>query len=513
MGEYATMYSLKRHYNVTVVITKKFKKKIKHIFLNTSLPDIPASAGYSKFTDWTPVKSIGSRVNYAPIELAAAGLLGAKNFIMTENSFEIQMFNQFKEEVRKEFTFAPTYTTKSYASPQTLTQPLLTPTLTQPLLTPTLTQPLLTQTLTQPLLTQTLTQPLLTQPLLTPTLTQPLLTQTLTQPLLTQTLTQPLLTPTLTQPLLTQTLTQPLLTQTLTQPLLTPTITHPNTDPTITHPNTDPTITHPNTDPTITHPNTDPTITHPNTDPTITHPNTDPTITHPNTDPTITHPNTDPTITHPNTDPTITHPNTDPTITHPNTDPTITHPNTDPTITHPNTDPTITHPNTDPTKELMVKANGFLSKIMENRSSELPDPVFVGFHIRRTDYKGFIKIRYGGGLPETAYYTRALSHYRTKFPDAAVFIVASDDLKYARSELDQYHDVFFSPGFSPGEDMALLASCNHSIITVGSYGFWSAYLAGGEVVYADVTTKIEYRFSRKIYEKIGLDNFIPLPID
>ncbi|KAK3889195.1 hypothetical protein Pcinc_006766 [Petrolisthes cinctipes] len=270
MGEYATMYSLKRHYNVTVVMNKEFKKKIKHIFLNTSLPDIPASAGHLKFTDWTPVKNIGSRVNYAPIELAAAGLLGAKNFIMTESSFEIQMFNQFKEEVRKEFTFAPTYTTK---------------------------------------------------------------------------------------------------------------------------------------------------------------------------------------------------------------------------------------------------ANGFLSKIMENRSSELPDPVFVGFHIRRTDYEGFFKRRYGGRLPETAYYTRALSHYRTKFPDAAVFIVASDDLKYARSELDQYHDVFFSPGFSPGEDMALLASCNHSIITVGSYGFWSAYLAGGEVVYADVTSKIEYRFSRKIYEKSGLDNFIPLPID
>ncbi|KAK3889162.1 hypothetical protein Pcinc_006737 [Petrolisthes cinctipes] len=376
MGEYATMYSLKRHYNVTVVMNKEFKKKIKQIFLNTSLPDIPASAGHLKFTDWTPVKNIGSRVNYAPIELAAAGLLGAKNFIMTASGSFVLYDCQ-----------------------------------------------------------------------------------------------------------------------------------------TITHPNTDPTITHPNTDPTITHPNTDPTITHPNTDSTITHPNTDPTITHPNTDPTITHPNTDPTITHPNTDPTITHPNTDPTITHPNTDPTITHPNTDPTITHPNTDPTITHPNTDPTKELMVKANGFLSKIMENRSSELPDPVFVGFHIRRTDYEGFFKRRYGGRLPETAYYTRALSHYRTKFPDAAVFIVASDDLKYARSELDQYHDVFFSPGFSPGEDMALLASCNHSIITVGSYGFWSAYLAGGEVVYADVTSKIEYRFSRKIYEKSGLDNFIPLPID
>ncbi|KAK3876046.1 hypothetical protein Pcinc_019131 [Petrolisthes cinctipes] len=270
MGEYATMYSLKRHYNVTVVINNDFKKKIKYIFLNTSLPDIPASAGPFKLQDWTPVQYIGSWNNYAPIELAAAGLLGPKKFVMEKYAFEIQMFHQFKEELRKEFTFAPNYTTK---------------------------------------------------------------------------------------------------------------------------------------------------------------------------------------------------------------------------------------------------ANGFLSNIMENRSSELPDPVFVGFHIRRTDYKKFIKNRYGSHLPETAYFTRALSHYRTKFPDAAVFIVASDDLQYARSKLDQYHDVFFSPGFSAGEDMALLASCNHSIITVGSFGFWTAFLAGGEVVYADVTTKIEYRFSRKMFEKIGLDYFIPLPVD
>ncbi|KAK4327780.1 hypothetical protein Pmani_001763 [Petrolisthes manimaculis] len=150
---------------------------------------------------------------------------------------------------------------------------------------------------------------------------------------------------------------------------------------------------------------------------------------------------------------------------------------------------------------------------MENRSPELPHPVFVGFHIRRTDYKNFIKVKYGGRLPETPFFTRALTHYRTKFPEAAVFVVASDDLQYARSKLDQYHDVFFSPGFSPEVDMALLSSCNHSIYTTGSYGFWSSYLAGGEVVYADITTNKAYRFSRQIFERSGLDNFLPLPID
>ena len=33
-----------------------------------------------------------------------------------------------------------------------------------------------------------------------------------------------------------------------------------------------------------------------------------------------------------------------------------------------------------------------------------------------------------------------------------------------------------------GEDLALLAACNHSIISYGTFGMWAAILAGGEVL-------------------------------
>lgn len=36
---------------------------------------------------------------------------------------------------------------------------------------------------------------------------------------------------------------------------------------------------------------------------------------------------------------------------------------------------------------------------------------------------------------------------------------------------------------SAAEDMALLGSCSHSVMTVGSYGFWASFFAGGQVVY------------------------------
>ena len=37
-------------------------------------------------------------------------------------------------------------------------------------------------------------------------------------------------------------------------------------------------------------------------------------------------------------------------------------------------------------------------------------------------------------------------------------------------------------GVDVGEDLALLAACNHSIISYGTFGMWAAILAGGEVL-------------------------------
>ncbi|KAK8744176.1 hypothetical protein OTU49_001035, partial [Cherax quadricarinatus] len=117
---------------------------------------------------------------------------------------------------------------------------------------------------------------------------------------------------------------------------------------------------------------------------------------------------------------------------------------------------------------------------------------------------------FDASLPHEVYYHRAIQYYQNKFPGKAVFIVASDDTVYAKSKLKNYKDVIFSPGTSAIEDLAILSSCNHSIVTMGSYGFWSAYLTGGEVVYPDVLLKKEYRFSRHTYEKIGMKSFTPL---
>ncbi|XP_037796617.1 galactoside alpha-(1,2)-fucosyltransferase 2-like [Penaeus monodon] len=164
-------------------------------------------------------------------------------------------------------------------------------------------------------------------------------------------------------------------------------------------------------------------------------------------------------------------------------------------------------------EEIQRKVRESLANVQQewqsiNNSTVLP--VLVGFHVRRTDYAKHAFRIFGGKLPGTIYFTRALNYYRRKFSNDVAFVVASDDMAFVRMKLGNHSDVYFSAGASPFEDMALLSSCNHSIVTLGSFGFWTGYLAGGEVVYPDVRTQRRYRFSREMYEITGITNFTPI---
>jgi len=44
-------------------------------------------------------------------------------------------------------------------------------------------------------------------------------------------------------------------------------------------------------------------------------------------------------------------------------------------------------------------------------------------------------------------------------------------------------NVTFLETLSAGKDMAILSSCQHVIMSTGSYGWWAAWLAGGTTIY------------------------------
>ena len=81
-----------------------------------------------------------------------------------------------------------------------------------------------------------------------------------------------------------------------------------------------------------------------------------------------------------------------------------------------------------------------------------------------------------------AYFNTAMAYFRGKYDANVIFIVASDDIGWSRNVFRKEANVVYTRTSSDGAqmktytDFAILANCNHSIISHGMFGFWSAYL-------------------------------------
>jgi len=135
--------------------------------------------------------------------------------------------------------------------------------------------------------------------------------------------------------------------------------------------------------------------------------------------------------------------------------------------------------------------NNFLSdsaKLLAPSSTDSDNPcVYVGIHIRRGDLLDSDNVDAGYTVPDASYFSRALKYFGKKY-DRVVFVVCSDDMFWSTSNVQSVQSntvVVYSQfsSLSPEFDLALLTHCNHTIVTVGSFGWWAAWLAGGETVY------------------------------
>jgi len=108
----------------------------------------------------------------------------------------------------------------------------------------------------------------------------------------------------------------------------------------------------------------------------------------------------------------------------------------------------------------------------------------VGIHVRRTDQitAGFLN------MPPPEYFSQAIQHFQRTIPRVHFFVV-SDDIEWCKQQ-DVFHQkahISLVQNSSVMTDFALLVLCKHVIITVGTFGWWGAFLGphlhGGEVLY------------------------------
>jgi len=104
----------------------------------------------------------------------------------------------------------------------------------------------------------------------------------------------------------------------------------------------------------------------------------------------------------------------------------------------------------------------------------------VGIHIRRTDLNTPRQIKQGFGPPPTNYFINAMNFFRSKFRNVH-FVVCSDDIKWAREHIVG-DDITFATNDLAALDMAILVSCDHVIISNGTFSWWVGWLCTGITV-------------------------------
>jgi len=121
----------------------------------------------------------------------------------------------------------------------------------------------------------------------------------------------------------------------------------------------------------------------------------------------------------------------------------------------------------------------------------------IGVHVRLSDMASEDSQLQGYTTATEAYILNAMAYMERRFNTSRIiYVISSDNMTWCQT-LVRYTTlqplVFFSQRrhvrgligarWPDSVNLALLAACDHSIITVGTFGWWGGYLAGGVTVY------------------------------
>ena len=87
----------------------------------------------------------------------------------------------------------------------------------------------------------------------------------------------------------------------------------------------------------------------------------------------------------------------------------------------------------------------------------------------------------GYNVATDEYLLNAVEHFR-QLDNLSTYVVVSNDMNYCR-QLFVGPDFVFLDGFTRFIDMAVLSLMDSLILTVGTFGWWSAYLSDADPVF------------------------------
>jgi FkbM family methyltransferase len=151
-----------------------------------------------------------------------------------------------------------------------------------------------------------------------------------------------------------------------------------------------------------------------------------------------------------------------------------------------------------PPFKIREELNAFAQKYVKTHSNKATN---VGIHVRRGDHlkQGYLN------SPDEQYFKNAMQYFTRKYGDVQ-FFVASNDISWCKKQPFFKGTHIISEKHTAAQDMAILANCDHVIISLGTFGWWSGLLSGGEVVYYENEFNMEHNINKG---KVATEDYYP----
>ncbi|XP_075183356.1 galactoside alpha-(1,2)-fucosyltransferase 2-like [Anomaloglossus baeobatrachus] len=159
------------------------------------------------------------------------------------------------------------------------------------------------------------------------------------------------------------------------------------------------------------------------------------------------------------------------------------------------------------------ESNAYLEKARGDRKNV----TYVGILVQRGDYVHVMPNSWKGVVADKGYLQKAMDYFREKYENP-FFVVNSNGMDWCKENMNNsLGDIHFGGDGqegSPSRDFALLSHCNHTIMTIGTFGIWVGYLVGGETIYlSNYILPNSSVFKRFRYEATYLPEWIGIPAD
>ena len=132
-----------------------------------------------------------------------------------------------------------------------------------------------------------------------------------------------------------------------------------------------------------------------------------------------------------------------------------------------------------------------VDEYMRNETVDTPNIIYVGVHVRRTDFITSANSENGRLVVDETYINSTMKYVIESLGASRQFVafVCSDDINWVRNAVQKLNfsylypnlEVVYSVGHDPAFDLCLLSKCNASIISTGSYSWWAGWLANAKI--------------------------------